>query len=69
MVIPASCKNIINRERITERCEPDLGEMPLNQQVHYMQQSCYYLVDTIIQLLYLIKQLEDQPSQDPSGGP
>ena len=70
MVIPESCRNVINRERINERCEPNLEGMSLKQQVQYMQRSCDYLVDVIVNLLYVVRKLEQQKSsQPPSGTP
>ena len=69
MVIPASCKDIINRERITERCEPNLEGYPLREQVRYFQTSCSYLVDIIIKLLRAVQKLELETSQPPSGDP
>lgn len=67
MVISESCRSIINRDRINECCEPHLEGIPLKQQVRYMQGSCDYLVNVIIKLLYVIRELET--SQAPSGGP
>ena len=68
MIIPESCQNIINRERINDRCEPNLEGMPLRHQVRYFQESCYYPVDIIIKLLRLIRKMELETSQAPSGG-
>ena len=67
MIIPESCQSIINRDRINEYCEPNLEGMPLRQQVRYFQGSCLYLVDIIVKLLHLIRELET--NQAPSGGP
>ena len=69
MIIPASCKDIINRARINECCEPHLEGMPLKQQVHYLQGCSSYLVDIIIELIHLVGQLELKTSQAPSGDP
>lgn len=69
MVIPESCRSIINRDRINEMCEPNLDGMPLKQQVRYMQRSCNYLVEVIINLLHVVRRLEQETSQAPSGGP
>ena len=60
MIIPKSCQNIINREMINERCEPDLEGMSLRQQVRYFQRSCIYLVDVIIKLLRVVNELEEK---------
>ena len=69
MVIPECCKDIINREKINERCDPDLGGYSLREQVHYFQASCSYLVDIIINLLRVVQNLELETSQPPSGDP
>ena len=51
MVIPASCKDIINSNRINECYEPDLEGKPLKQQVHYLmltqQVRCNEFPDTL----------------------
>ncbi|MCR4876286.1 MAG: hypothetical protein K5922_03840 [Clostridiales bacterium] len=69
MVIPSSCRDIINRERINERCEPNLEGYSLREQVRYFQTSCSYLVDIIINLLRVVQNLELETSQPPSGDP
>ncbi len=53
MVIPANCKDVINRARLNECCEPHLEGLPLKQQVHYLQGCCSYMGSTIISLLQL----------------
>ena len=63
MIIPTSCKDIIDREKINERCEPNLEGVSLRQQVRYFQRSCTYLVDVIIKLLRVIREMEEK---DPS---
>ena len=68
MIIPTSCQDIINRERINDCCEPNLEGMPLRQQVRYFQGSCSYLVTIIVRLLRLIREMEQATSQAPSGG-
>ena len=68
MVIPESCRNIVNRKRINECCEPNLEGRPLKQQVRYIQGSCDYLVDVIIKLLHVVRELEQRTRQAPSGG-
>ena len=69
MVIPTSCKDIINRNRINECCEPDLEGKPLKQQVHYLTGCCSYLTSVIIALIQLVRTLEQETSQAPSGDP
>ena len=69
MVIPASCKDIVNRERLNEICEPHLEGKPLKQQVHYLTGSCSYLLSVIIALVQLVRKLESGSSQVPSGTP
>ena len=69
MVIPASCKDIVNRERLNEICEPHLEGKPLNQQVHYLTGGCSYLLSVIIALVQLVRKLESGSSQVPSGTP
>ena len=68
MAIPASCKDIINRNRINECCEPDLEGKPLKQQAHYLTGCCSYLTSVIIALIQLVGKLEQETSQAPSGG-
>ena len=69
MVITASCKDIINRDRINECCEPHLKGKSLNQQVHYLIGCCSYQSSVIIALIRLVRKLEQETSQAPSGGP
>ena len=69
MIIPASCKDIINREKLNERCEPNLEGYSLREQVRYFQTSCSYLVDIIINLLHVVQHLESETSQPTSGDP
>lgn len=69
MVIPTSCKDIVNRERLNEICEPHLEGKSLNQQVHYLTGSCSYLLNVIIALVQLVRELESGSSQTPSGTP
>ncbi len=69
MVIPASCKDIINGGCLNEICEPHLEGKSLNQQVHYLTGSCSYLLSIIIALVQLVMKLESGSSQAPSGTP
>ena len=69
MVIPASCKDIISRERLNEICEPHLEGKSLKQQVYYLTGSCSYLLSVIIALVQLVRELESGSSQAPSGTP
>ncbi len=68
MVIPANCKDVINRVRLNECCEPHLEGLPLKQQVHYLQGCCSYMGSTIISLLQLLRRMEEETNQAPSGG-
>lgn len=65
MVIPESCKKIINRQLINDRCDPDLTGMSSKQQIRYYRQSCDYLLDVIVQLLLLGKRLESSEGYQP----
>lgn len=69
MVIPTSCKDIVIRNRINECCEPDLEGKPLNQQVYYLTVYLSYLTSVIIALIHLLRALEQETSQAPSGSP
>ena len=62
MIIPASCKDIVNRERLNEICEPHLEGKPLKQQVHYLTGCCSYLLRVIIALVQLVRKLESGSS-------
>ena len=65
MVVPNSCKELIDRERISECCAPHLEGIPLKQQVHYLNGCCSYLANVIITLLQVVNQLERRNEQIP----
>lgn len=65
MVVPNSCKDLIDRERINECCTPHLEGIPLKQQVHYLNGCCSYLTNVIIALLQVVNQLERRSEQIP----
>ena len=65
MVVPNSCKEVIDRERINECCAPHLEGIPIKQQVHYLNGCCSYLANVIVTLLQVVKQLEQRIDQIP----
>ena len=65
MVVPDSCKELIDRERINECCAPHLEGKPFKQQVHYLKGCCSYLGNVIIELLQVVNRLERRNEQNP----
>ena len=68
MIIPISCKEVINRELLNECCEPNLEDLSPRQQVVYLSRHCQYLLDTILSLIHIVRNLE-QESEYPADKP
>jgi len=65
MVIPDSCKHLVDRNRINECCAPHLEGIPLKQQVNYLSGCCSYLVSVIVSLLQVVRKMEQGSHQIP----